>query len=174
MNEEAPGVGRESTLPPDHERVPQTNEELVEHLEAFLDELASGHRQRMEEVVAWINKHADLDREIEASVDVLSPLFQRWSIEICFVLRMHGVLRFNELKRSLDGIGSRTLSRRLKELEEQEIVNREAFAEVPVRVEYSLTPKGERFGDLMLPVIAHLRMSRLREEGQLPGHEGEA
>ncbi len=123
----------------------------------------------MEEVVAWINEHADLDREIEASVDVLSPLFQRWSIEICFVLRMHGLLRFNELKRTLDGIGSRTLSRRLKELEEQGIVHREAYAEVPVRVEYSLTSKGERFGDLMLPVIAHLRLSRLKEEGRLPG-----
>lgn len=171
MVPDEPGVGRESNLPPDHERVPQDNEELVEHLEGFLDELAEGHRQRMEEVVAWINEHADLDREIHDSVEVLSPLFQRWSIEICFVLRMHGVLRFNELKRTLDGIGSRTLSRRLKELEEQGIVHREAYAEVPVRVEYSLTQKGERMGDLMLPVIAHLRLSRLREEGRLPGQE---
>lgn len=141
----------------------------METLDGFLDELASGHRRRMEEVVAWINEHADLDDEIEASVEVLSPLFQRWSIEICFVLRMHGVLRFNELKRTLDGIGSRTLSRRLEELQEQGIVHREAYAEVPVRVEYSLTEKGEMLGDLMLPVIAHLRLSRLREEGRLPG-----
>jgi DNA-binding HxlR family transcriptional regulator len=81
---------------------------------------------------------------------------------------MHGVLRFNELKRALDGIGSKTLSRRLDELEDQGIVDREAYAEVPVRVEYSLTPKGERMGDLMLPVIAHLRLSRLREDGRLP------
>lgn len=169
MPENEPGVGRETTLPPDHERVPQDNEELVERLDAFLEEVAEGHRRRMEEVVAWINEHADLDREIESSVEVLAPLFQRWSIEICFVLRMHGVLRFNELKRTLDGIGSRTLSRRLKELEEQGIVHREAYAEVPVRVEYSLTRKGERLGDLMLPVIAHLRLSRLREEGRLPG-----
>jgi len=169
--EEEPGVGGESSLPPDHERVPQTNEELVERLESFLDELAEGHRRTMEEVVAWINEYADLDREIEASVEVLSPLFQPWSVEICFVLRMHGVLRFNELKRTLDGIGSRTLSRRLTELEEQGIVNREAYAEVPVRVEYSLTPMGERMGDLMLPVIAHLRLERLREQDRLPGSD---
>lgn len=169
MPEEQPGVGRETTLPPDHDRVPQDNEELVEKLETFLEEVAEGHRHRMEEVVAWINEHADLDREIAASMEVLAPLFQRWSVEICFVLRMHGVLRFNELKRTLDGIGSRTLSRRLKELQEQGIVHREAYAEVPVRVEYSLTRKGERLGDLMLPVIAHLRLSRLREEGRLPG-----
>jgi DNA-binding HxlR family transcriptional regulator len=172
VSDDAPGVGRETSLDPDHERVPATNEQLVEHLEGFLDELATGHRRRMEEVVAWLNEHADLDEEIESSVEVLSPLFQRWSIEICFVLRMHGVLRFNELKRTLDGIGSRTLSRRLDELQEQGIVHREAYAEVPVRVEYSLTEKGERLGDLMLPVIAHLRLSRLREDGLLPGADG--
>jgi DNA-binding HxlR family transcriptional regulator len=171
VSEKDPGVGRESSLPPDHERVPQSNEELVERLDSFLDELAEGHREVMEEVVAWINEYADLDDEIEASVEVLSPLFQPWSVEICFVLRMHGVLRFNELQRTLDGIGSRTLSRRLDELGDQGIVNREAYAEVPVRVEYSLTPKGERLGDLMLPVIAHLRLSRLREEGRVPGED---
>lgn len=148
--------------------MPQTNAELVERLDTFLDELAEGHRRTMEEVVAWLDTHADLDEEIEASVEVLSPLFQPWSVEICFVLRMHGVLRFNELQRTLDGIGSRTLSRRLSELEEQDIVNREAYAEVPVRVEYSLTSKGEMLGDLLMPVIAHLRLSRLREEGRLP------
>jgi DNA-binding HxlR family transcriptional regulator len=168
VNESNPGVGRESNLPPDHDRVPQTNAELVDRLDSFLDDLAEGHREVMEEVVTWINAHADLDDEIEASVEVLSPLFQPWSVEICFVLRMHGVLRFNELKRTLDGIGSKTLSRRLDELEDQGIVDREAYAEVPVRVEYSLTPKGERMGDLMLPVIAHLRLSRLREDGRLP------
>lgn len=145
------------------------DEEMVTELDRFLDELAEGHREKMEEVVAWINENGSLDREIEASVEVLSPLFQRWSIEICFVLRMHEVLRFNELKRALSGIGSRTLSRRLKELEEQGIVNREAYAEVPVRVEYSLTAKGERMGDLLMPIIAHLRISKLREEGRLPG-----
>ncbi len=144
------------------------NEALIESLDAFLDDLVEGHRAKMEEVVAWIDEHTNLEREIESSVDVLSPLFQRWSIEICFVLRMHGVLRFNELQRALDGIGSRTLSRRLKELEEQGIVHREAYAEVPVRVEYSLTPKGEKMGDLFLPVIAHLRISKMREEGRVP------
>ena len=142
---------------------------MVERLDQFLDELAEGHRGKMEEVVAWINENASMETEIEESVEVLSPLFQRWSIEICFVLRMHEVLRFNELQRTVSGIGSRTLSRRLKELEDQGIVHREAYAEVPVRVEYSLTPKGLKMADLFLPVIAHLRISKLREEGRLPG-----
>ena len=71
--------------------------------------------------------------------------------------------RFSELKESLPGIGSRTLSHRLRELETQGIVRRTVFPEVPVRVEYSFTPKGARLGDLFLPIIAHLRISEWRE-----------
>jgi DNA-binding HxlR family transcriptional regulator len=53
-----------------------------------------------------------------------------------------GVKRFNQLERSLRGISPRTLSERLRSLEEQGIITRQTFAEVPPRVEYSLTEKG--------------------------------
>lgn len=53
-----------------------------------------------------------------------------------------GVKRFNQLERSLRGISPRTLSERLRSLEEEGIVLRETFPEVPPRVEYSLTVKG--------------------------------
>ncbi|MGQ0535737.1 MAG: winged helix-turn-helix transcriptional regulator [Methanobacteriota archaeon] len=146
----------------------EANVAMVRELDAFLDELAEGHRRRMEDVVGWIERHGSLDEEIASTVKALQPLFQRWSVEICFLLRMRGVQRFNELKSALRGIGSRTLSQRLKDLETQGIVRREAFAEVPVRVEYSLTPKGHRMADLFMPVVAHLRISRLRERGLVP------
>jgi DNA-binding HxlR family transcriptional regulator len=138
-------------------------EQMIGRLDAFLDELAEGHRKAMEETVRWLTGYGDLDREIQRSVDALNPLLQKWSIEICFLLRMKDTLRFNELKDGLPGIGSRTLSQRLKELEAQGIVERKAYAEVPVRVEYRLTPKGLRMGDLFLPVIAHLRITGWRE-----------
>ena len=54
-----------------------------------------------------------------------------------------GRSRFCELERSLAGISPRTLSLRLRALEEQGIVERHTFPEVPPRVEYSLTQKGE-------------------------------
>jgi DNA-binding HxlR family transcriptional regulator len=136
---------------------------MISRLDGFLDELATGHRQAMDETVKWLTGYGDLDREIQRSVQALSPLLQKWSIEICFLLRMKDTLRFNELKEGLPGIGSRTLSQRLKELESQGIVERKAFAEVPVRVEYKLSPKGMRMGDLFLPVIAHLRITGWRE-----------
>lgn len=138
-------------------------EAMIGKLDAFLDELAVGHRAAMEQTVSWLTSTGTLEQEIQASVRALNPLLQKWSIEICFLLRMKDTLRFNELKDMLPGIGSRTLSQRLKELEQQGIVERKAYAEVPVRVEYKLTPKGLRMGDLFLPIIAHLRISGWRE-----------
>src|SRR5881392_3626921 len=53
-----------------------------------------------------------------------------------------GVKRFNQLERSLDGISPKTLSERLRTLEVEGVITRRTFAEVPPRVEYSLTEKG--------------------------------
>src|SRR5579859_224835 len=53
-----------------------------------------------------------------------------------------GVKRFNQLERSLQGISPKTLSERLRSLEEEGIITRQMFAEVPPRVEYALTEKG--------------------------------
>jgi DNA-binding HxlR family transcriptional regulator len=64
-----------------------------------------------------------------------------------------GCRRFSELQRSLVGISPKTLSERLKRLEEAEVVQRTCFAEVPPRVQYSLTPKGFA----LLPVIEQMR-----------------
>ncbi|WCB92667.1 hypothetical protein DSM104299_01365 [Baekduia alba] len=64
-----------------------------------------------------------------------------------------GHSRFCELERSLSGISPRTLSLRLRALEEEGIVERHTFGEVPPRVEYSLTPKGVA----LLPIIEDMR-----------------
>lgn len=64
-----------------------------------------------------------------------------------------GQRRFSELERSLTGISPKTLSERLKRLEEAGVVARACFAEVPPRVEYSLTAKGFA----LLPVIESMR-----------------
>src|SRR5438270_13206247 len=57
-----------------------------------------------------------------------------------------GVKRFNQLERSLHGISPKTLSERLRSLEEEGIIIRQTFAEVPPRVEYSLTTKRRDLG----------------------------
>jgi len=64
-----------------------------------------------------------------------------------------GRARFCELERSLEGISPRTLSLRLRALEEEGIVERNTFPEVPPRVEYALTEKGEA----LVPLIEDMR-----------------
>jgi DNA-binding HxlR family transcriptional regulator len=64
-----------------------------------------------------------------------------------------GRSRFCELERSLTGISPRTLSLRLRGLEEEGIVERHTFPEVPPRVEYALTTKGQA----LLPIIDGMR-----------------
>jgi DNA-binding HxlR family transcriptional regulator len=64
-----------------------------------------------------------------------------------------GSSRFCELERSLEGISPRTLSLRLRALEEEGIVERHTFPEVPPRVEYALTEKGEA----LVPLVEDMR-----------------
>ena len=76
----------------------------------------------------------------------------KWTILVIRDLAA-GRTRFCELERSLAGISPRTLSLRLRALEEEGIVERHTFPEVPPRVEYSLTRKGRA----LLPLIEDMR-----------------
>ncbi len=75
-------------------------------------------------------------------------LGKRWT-GLIIKLLMEGPLRFNELAERLEVVSDRMLAERLKELEHAGVVERRVFAEVPVRVEYSLTEKGHA----LAPVI---------------------
>ncbi len=80
--------------------------------------------------------------------DIICPIARtaeiisgKWTLLIIRDL-VSGIKRFNQLERSLHGISPKTLSERLRSLEEEGIIVRQTFAEVPPRVEYSLTEKG--------------------------------
>ena len=66
----------------------------------------------------------------------------RWTMLVIRDL-LRGTRRFSELRVSLDGISPKTLTDRLRALEEHGLVERRYHAEIPPRVEYSLTAKGE-------------------------------
>ena len=66
---------------------------------------------------------------------------------------LEGTQRFSSLKRSLPAITQRMLTKQLRELEEAGLVSRLVYAEVPPRVEYSLSPLGRSLS----PIIAALR-----------------
>jgi DNA-binding HxlR family transcriptional regulator len=92
---------------------------------------------------------ADPSCPVCATADIICG---KWTILVIRDLA-DGRSRFCELERSLEGISPRTLSLRLRALEEQGMVERTTFPEVPPRVEYSLTPKGEA----LVPLIEDMR-----------------
>ena len=83
-------------------------------------------------------------------------LFQAWTIEILSLLALRPGTRFNEMKRALPGISSRTLSAKLSHLEAQGLLQRTVHEGRPVRVEYRLTPEGLTVARLLAPVIGFL------------------
>lgn len=74
--------------------------------------------------------------------DVLDRVGDKWSILAILFLGRHGTLRFNELKRNIDGVSQRMLTVTLRSLERDGLLTRRVYPEVPPRVEYELTPLG--------------------------------
>jgi DNA-binding HxlR family transcriptional regulator len=104
--------------------------------------------------------------------EVLSRVGDRWSVLVIISLSQYGTLRFNELKRNL-GISQRMLSRTLRELERDGLVNRTQYSTIPPKVEYTLTPLGESFrepvaqlGNWALDNLATIDTAREAYDGQ--------
>jgi DNA-binding HxlR family transcriptional regulator len=87
----------------------------------------------------------NLCRRYQGAVEIIA---KRWTPLILRVL-VGKPLRFSELAEQLEVVSDRVLSERLKELEQEGIVERRVLAEPPIRVEYSLTEKGKA----LAPVI---------------------
>lgn len=73
----------------------------------------------------------------------------KWTFSIIYVL-MKGTKRFKDLERTVVGINTRMLVKELKSLEQNEIIVRKVYAEVPPKVEYSLTEKGKDLNKVLL------------------------
>ena len=84
--------------------------------------------------------------------NVLSRVGDKWSMLVLFTLENNGCQRFKELQRNIPDISQKMLTATLKTLEADGLVRREAYAEVPPRVEYSLSDKGRS----LLPLINNL------------------
>jgi len=87
---------------------------------------------------------------LEGVIDVIS---KKWTLLIVNVIGNHGQLRFSKLMQELRGISPKTLADTLKQLQEEELIKREAFAEIPPRVEYSLTSDGKRLREAIMPIL---------------------
>ena len=82
--------------------------------------------------------------------DALDRIGDKWTLLVVGMLEDQP-MRFTALRQSVPGISQRMLTLTLRHLEREGLVSRTAYAEVPPRVEYALTPLGER---LLPPVVA--------------------
>jgi DNA-binding HxlR family transcriptional regulator len=82
-----------------------------------------------------------------AMSDVLNRIGDKWSVMVVGILARHDTIRFNELKRSINGVSQRMLTLTLRNLERDGLVTRTIYPEVPPRVEYGLTALGRTLTD---------------------------
>lgn len=94
--------------------------------------------------------------ELQKILDIIGG---KWSMSIIYAL-IDGKKRFKELERMITGISTRMLVKELKNMEENDIVIRTAFATVPPTVEYALTEKGRK----LEPIINELQKWGLEYE----------
>jgi len=84
---------------------------------------------------------------------VIDLISKKWALLIINALGNCGKLRFNKIMETLNGISPKTLSDTLKELQAEGLINRESFAEIPPRVEYSLTKDGIELRKSIIPLL---------------------
>ncbi|OLF04948.1 transcriptional regulator [Actinophytocola xinjiangensis] len=86
---------------------------------------------------------------IDAALDVVSG---KWKGLVLWELHAHGVRRFSELRRGLPGVSEKMLTQHLRQMEEDGLVHREVHAQVPPKVEYSLTEDGAALNEALRPL----------------------
>lgn len=91
----------------------------------------------------------DFGCPLEAALEAVSG---KWKTRIVGILYRKGTVRFGELKKELDGVSDAVLSSVLRELQGYGVIDRTAYNEVPLRVEYSLTENGMK----LVPIFRSL------------------
>lgn len=79
----------------------------------------------------------------------LSIIGGKWKLIILYELKVNSVMRYSEMKKTLIGITHKMLSQQLKELEVDGLIIRKEYPQVPPKVEYSLSEKGESLSKVM-------------------------
>ena len=125
----------------------------------------SGEAMSYEEYLVKL-KNGIVTRDGNCPVTPLLLMLQgRWKSQLMYEMCIHDIVRFGQLKRDLPGITNTMLTKALRELEEDGLIHREQFNEIPPHVEYSLTEKGR---DLQ-PVFYAIMNWGFRHEKELYG-----
>ena len=84
---------------------------------------------------------------------IIDTIGKKWTLLVVNAIGNHGRLRFSQMTQELKGISPTTLTDTLQELQRERLITRESFAEIPPRVEYSLTKDGAQLRLAILPLL---------------------
>jgi DNA-binding HxlR family transcriptional regulator len=91
-------------------------------------------------------RHTPMQEQCFSSINtVLQIMSGKWSFLVLGQLYIHGTMRFNQLRKNLEPVSTKSLTDILRHLEHNGMIERHVFPTVPVTVQYSLTDKGEDF-----------------------------
>jgi DNA-binding HxlR family transcriptional regulator len=123
---------------------------MIRYYFSYLGGIEMTNQQQLEQYLNVI-RESDISKEcsVKCTLEIIGG---KWKLRILAFMIKKEVVRFNELKREISGITNTMLSNSLHELENDEMILRNQFNEMPVRVEYTLTDKGKS----LLPVLYEL------------------
>ncbi|MHA2087692.1 MAG: winged helix-turn-helix transcriptional regulator, partial [Promethearchaeota archaeon] len=107
---------------------------------------------------------AHIQRELLFLNAALHFLQKKWTMDLIYIIRIKGNPFFNDIRRALPNINSRTLTTRLKEFEENNVVTRTVSNTQPIRVSYELTDLGKGVYELLLPLLIFFAREKYRIE----------
>jgi DNA-binding HxlR family transcriptional regulator len=107
---------------------------------------------RLDAIVQWC---ASLPLETEQqALAMMRRAFDKWSFPVLGGLAKSDAMRFSALARALPGITQKVLTRTLQDLEQDGLISRHVYPDIPVRVEYALTEKGRGLLQASAPLFA--------------------
>ncbi len=129
------------------------NGELHKLVETRLDQTLKGIEDTLNKIMEKQEvQPKELQENLKSLEESFNLLFQKWNLEILYMLFLKTPVGFGELKRIL-GVNSRTLSDKLKMLKKHEYIERTVDEGPPLRVEYALKLKGKNTVLLALPLL---------------------
>lgn len=85
--------------------------------------------------------------------DIISRISSKWAMLVLVTLHSNGTMRFNDIQKSIGEVSQRMLTVTLRSLEADGLIHRKVYPEVPPRVEYKLSERGESLMPLLQSLI---------------------
>ena len=136
-------------------------EEMNEQIPLMREAVVKGLKKDFE---TFSHDDAHIQKELLFLNDALTFLQKKWTMDLIYIIRIKGKPFFNDIRRALPNLNSRTLTTRLKEFEENYIVIRTVSNTQPIRVSYELTDLGKGVYELLLPLLLFFASEKYKIE----------